>query len=342
MKGVLIVGAGLAGSLLALALRELDQPVTLIDSGDPDRCASQWSYGVIPGWPLGPTPLAREAARAGSLWKRLQRRHGDLGWRPSRLRRWLPLPISQVDAVVLQRQLPALLERQGVQRLEGQVQALEQVDQHWSLRFRDGGERRAEQVVLAAGSGCRRLWPSLPDGLRSSWAGVLALPRWPEQAGPQRLVLPSQFQRPLLERQAPGFTEPRWVVDAGLVPWGDGALLGQISWIAPGLGEGPPPELNRSESLLRQELRRSALPDGLADCSATFLQVPVAFCSDGLPLVGPVPGAPGLWCFSGFSGAFAQVPLLAPLLAQRLSGETAAEGALRRLQVWDLARSAQG
>ena len=338
MNEVLIVGGGLAGSLLALALRDLDQPVTLIDDGDPDRRASQWSYGVIPGWPLGPTPLAREAARAGSLWRRLQRRHGDLGWRPSRLRRWLPLPISQVDVVVLQRQLPALLERQGVERLEAEVQALEPDEQHWRLRFRDGGERRAEQVVLAAGSGCRRLWPSLPDGLRSSWAGVLALPRWPEQAGPQRLLLPSQFQRPGLERQAPQLTETRWVVDAGMVPWGDGALLGQISWINPGLDQGPRPEAKRSEDLLRQELRRASLPSGLADCPAAYLQVPVAFCSDGLPLVGPVPGAPGLWCFSGFSGAFAQVPLLAPLLARRLSGENAAEQALRRLQVWDLAR----
>jgi len=335
---VLIVGGGLAGSLLALALRELGQPVTLIDGADSDRHATAFSYGVIPGWALGATPLAREAARSGSRWRQLQGRHGDLGWKPARLRRWLPLPISQVDAVRLQRQLPLVLDRLGVERLALEVQSLTPSGHHWSLRLSDGRERRSEQVVLAAGSGCRHLWPSLPDRLRSSWAGVLALPRWPAAAGGRRLLLPTTLQRPGLERQAPQLMETRWVVDAGMVPWGDGALLGQISWIHPGLDPGPRPEANRSEDLLRQELRRASLPSGLAESLGDWIQVPVAFCSDGLPLVGPVPGAPGLWCFSGFSGAFAQVPLLAPLLARRLSGENAAEQELRRLQVWDLSR----
>jgi glycine/D-amino acid oxidase-like deaminating enzyme len=43
----------------------------------------------------------------------------------------------------------------------------------------------------------------------------------------------------------------------------------------------------------------------------------VSFCSDGQPLVGPVPGAPpGLWVFAGFSAAFGLVPRLAPELAR--------------------------
>ena len=46
----------------------------------------------------------------------------------------------------------------------------------------------------------------------------------------------------------------------------------------------------------------------------------MAFCTGGLPLVGPLPGAAGLWVFSGFSGAFAQVPVLAPLLADVIAG----------------------
>ena len=60
-------------------------------------------------------------------------------------------------------------------------------------------------------------------------------------------------------------------------------------------------------------------PTALAE-AGRFHRVPVAFCSDGLPLVGPIPQAPGLWVFSGFSGAFAQVPVLAPLLADWLAG----------------------
>ena len=59
----------------------------------------------------------------------------------------------------------------------------------------------------------------------------------------------------------------------------------------------------------------------------------MAFCSEGLPLVGPLAGAPGLWLFTGFSAGFSQVPVLAPLLAQVLALEGApAEAAVRRLQ----------
>jgi len=62
-------------------------------------------------------------------------------------------------------------------------------------------------------------------------------------------------------------------------------------------------------------------------------QAAVAFCSEGLPLVGPLAGAPGLWLFTGFSAGFSQVPVLAPLLAQALALERVpAAAATRRLQ----------
>ena len=95
-EGVGIVGGGLAGALLSLALAERGVAVQLLDSGGPS--ATAFSYGVIPGFPLDPSPLARLAAGAGSRWRELQRRHGDLGWRP---RRRLPLPLSQVDTARL-------------------------------------------------------------------------------------------------------------------------------------------------------------------------------------------------------------------------------------------------
>jgi glycine/D-amino acid oxidase-like deaminating enzyme len=55
----------------------------------------------------------------------------------------------------------------------------------------------------------------------------------------------------------------------------------------------------------------------LARWPGRFQQVPVSFCTDGQPLVGPVTGAPpGLWSFVGFSAAFLAVPRLAPQLAR--------------------------
>ena len=75
---MLIVGGGLAGGLLALALRERGVEVSLI--ADQSPYATQWSYGVIPGWPLGTSALALQAAKASALWTDLQARYGDLGW----------------------------------------------------------------------------------------------------------------------------------------------------------------------------------------------------------------------------------------------------------------------
>ena len=67
---MLIVGGGLAGGLLALALRERGVDVCLI-AGQPPS-ATEWSYGVIPGWPLGTSALAIRSAKAAGLWRELQ------------------------------------------------------------------------------------------------------------------------------------------------------------------------------------------------------------------------------------------------------------------------------
>ena len=336
--GVLIVGGGLAGGLLALALVECGAAVQLVDAG---ATASWWSYGVIPGWPLAPNPLARLAAGAGRAWQSLQRRHGDLGWRRRPLSLAMPLPLSQVDTARLAERLPAALTAAGVDCRSARVQALSPLEGRWQLQLQDGTSLAADQLVLAAGGLCRALWTDLPPQLGCSWAGVLELPA--EAVGVARaapLHLPPRFTRLALEQRAAQLQEPAWVVDAGLAPRGHGALLGQLSWIAPG-GEalsGPP--VAAAESWLRCSLQQSA-PAPLAELAAgpgRYHQLPVAFCRDGLPLAGPLPQAPGLWLFSGFSGGFAQVPVLAPLLAQAITAEgleprRLALAELERLQV---------
>ncbi|MFM8974783.1 MAG: hypothetical protein ACKOFN_03560, partial [Vulcanococcus sp.] len=187
----------------------------------------------------------------------------------------------------------------------------------WRLQLAQGASLEAPQLVLAAGAGCRALWPALPPQLRCSWAGVLEHP----SLAAERITLPRQLQRPLLERRAGGLSEAQWVVDAGLAPWGEAALLGQISWVAPADGAcAGPPDQALLQGWLRQGLAACGEPWRQALAQAgTYHQVPVAFSSDGRPLLGPVPEAPGLWVFSGFSGGFAQVPVLAPLLADWLA-----------------------
>jgi glycine/D-amino acid oxidase-like deaminating enzyme len=351
--GVVIVGGGLAGALLALELRQLGAAVCLIDAGPADGTASATaiSYGVIPGWPLAATPLARLAAGASRRWRQLERRHGPLGWRRCALRlqgpnRWLRalarlgvLPVAQVDTAVLSERLPAALEAAGVERCSASVQAVAPDAGGWRLQLSDGRCCKAHQLVLAAGAGCRRLWPALPQSLRSSWAAVLELQAFPAVLGAAAAYLPQGFKRLGLERRAAELEAPAWVVDPGLVPWGRGALLGQHTWIAALGADAAPPPAPWCEQQLRQAWAECAPSMGEANAGAARLhQAAVAFSSTGAPLVGPVHAAPGLWLFTGFSGAFAQVPVLAPLLARCVVQDSqlaqAAERRLQQLGVW--------
>jgi glycine/D-amino acid oxidase-like deaminating enzyme len=321
MPDVAIVGGGLAGSLLALELAGLGQRVQLFD--DPaasHRCASYWSYGAL-------------APQAGQRWQQLQRLHGDLGWRRSWFRPLipgsllvgrLPLPCSRVSVQTLQVQLPLALERAGVERVAVRVDRLLQPagDQHpWRLEFRQRAEpMQARQVVLAAGAGCRDLWPQLSNSLRVSWAGVLLLqPQpggWP-WAGVAPMRLPGVFSRLELEAGAAFLHKEAWRVDPGIVPWGQSWLAGQISLVRPGLVAGPPPDAALQEQRLRQALKQTA-PE-LAQWPADFHQVPVTFCTDGKALVGPVTGVERLWIFAGFSTAFTAIPAIAPRMAQAVA-----------------------
>lgn len=366
-RGVLIVGGGLAGGLLALALVELGVSVVVVDPGTGPSgsdalssdttstsasSASAISYGALPGWPLADTPLARLAASAADRWQSLERRHGALGWQRRRLRlqgeRWIleqatrlwPLPFSQVDALRLRTLLPQRLVAAGVSLHTARVQALEASPQGdgWQLCLSDGTQLTAAQLVLAAGAACRDLWPALPQRLRCSWAAVLELGAFPALLGPPAAWLPQTFTRVALERRAAQLPQPEWLVDAGVVPVGGGALLGQHSLVGPGLATGVVPDPLVIEQQLRQGLAAQAWGARLAALPGCLLQAPVAFCDGGVPLVGPVSGAEGLWVFAGFSAGFSQVPVLAPLLAQCLASAEPAAGAaqqqLQHLGVW--------
>ena len=351
---VVIVGGGVAGGLLALELRDLGASVTVVDAAAPaGLCsASAISYGALPGWPLAPTPLARLAAGASKRWRQLQRRHGAWGWRPCRLRlhgggaglralsAWWPLPFAQVDAAVLAARLPLVLAAAGVTCQAARVERLDpQPTADWVLHLSDGTSLQASKLVLAAGAHCRELWPALPSCLRSSWAAVLELASYPPLLGRSTAWLPVRFGRAGLERRAAGLSQPEWLVDGGLVPWGAGALLGQHTLVRPGLELEASPLPAEVEGQLRQGLAAQAWGTPLAALPGRLRQAAVAFCSEGVPLVGPLAEAPGLWVFAGFSAGFSQVPVLAPLLAQALVlGGARAEAAMRRLQQLGLGR----
>ncbi|CAK6692014.1 tRNA 5-methylaminomethyl-2-thiouridine biosynthesis bifunctional protein MnmC [Synechococcus sp. CBW1107] len=376
MADVLVIGAGLAGSLAALALAERGAGVELLDPGQ-GFSATGLSYGGVPWWAGHPGPLDSLMATAPAAWRQLEQRHGPLGWSPcslrlhwseaeaagaddqvfrdrasascgsssldqtlalveslarrhlgpdqverldaspaSGVRRVLRLGYGRIDSRQLSLALPLALERAGVRRRRGRCGLLR------------AGALPAQQVVLAAGAGCRALWPALPDRLRVSWAGVLRLDDGPLSrellnssalTQPNDILMPLVAQRQGLEQRADQLERPEWIVDAGLAPWGEGLLLGQSSLIRPGTSCGAPPQTAALELELRRALGR--IDPRLEQVPACFEQVPVSFCSSGPPLVGPVAGAPGLWLFAGLSSPFALAPALAELLAEALSGE---------------------
>jgi glycine/D-amino acid oxidase-like deaminating enzyme len=292
---ITVVGAGLAGSLLALELAERGLAVRLIEAGTAAG-ATALSYGLLP-W------------SAGRAWRRLQRRHGDLGLRQRWLQlgpRGVPLPALQVDGQRFAAAMPPILEALGVERLPAQPPLAARTP-----------------VVLACGAGCRALAPHLEARLRVSWAGILELEPGPAGAWlgwRQGLAqLPQRFGRLALERRAPQLQQEAWVVDGGLVPCGDRLLAGQISLIRPGLEAGQGPDAAVMEQRLRSALA-AQWPD-LATAPGQYRQCAVSFCTDGRPLAGPC--GPDQWVLAGFSGAFAQVPDAAHGMADQLAAKWA-------------------
>ena len=236
----------------------------------------------------------------------------------------LELPYGRVDGRMLAAALPVALDRAGVRRVAGRALALEaRLGSPWQVRLADGGALGAKTVLLAAGAASGQLWPALAPELATSWAGVLALSGadlavsdLPPGAS-AGIVMPLLGQRQALEQQTPSRGQALAVVDAGLAPRGDDWLLGQISLVNPQGAFAPEPDPTWMEARLRAGLAR-VWPQ-LACLPATYHQVPVSFTATGIPLVGPVAQAPGLWVCAGVGAPFAALPPLLETLADQLA-----------------------
>lgn len=338
-RPVVVVGSGLGGSLLALVLAWRGWAVWLVGPEHP--AATGLSYGGLGRAALVP-------------WRALERSHGPLGCGPCRifihglppaasalppvLQASLapPLPFARVDGAALAAALPGALEAAGVRRCRTLVERLEPLaGGGWRLipagaaasSAIDALPTPAATVVLAAGVGSRALWPPLPPRLRFSWAGVIvvdppqlppssACSPWLRRALGGGIVRPWQLGRPALEARAASLAAEAWTVDAGLAPRGQQLLLGQITLVGPRLDAAEPPDPAWMERRLRGGLAQ--LDPRLAEQPGTYRQVAVPYCLDGVPLVGPVQDAAGLWVFTGFRGAFTTVPALAEELADAM------------------------
>ena len=351
---MLLLGAGLSGGLLALALAELGVEVELA-GGSLAQSATGCSYGGVPWWAGAANPLGQLLATAPHRWDQLQQRHGDLGLRPAEL--WLhwseqaPLQaVAKVQQALAglpqQPQLTPLCAQEAIERepllagadLGGVLQL-----PYWRvdpLAFQQGLERawQASAVQRRAPLPADELQQRLEQGeavVLCSGAATLALLKaiglqppsllafsWAgvarcdrAQLAAERILMPLLAQRSARETAASGGAV---ICDPGLAPApGGGVLLGQTSWFDRPI-DGPPPVENDLQQLSGV---RSRLAPSLSESTHGPLrlqQQPVAYSRDQQPLLGPLPGCSNLSLFTGFGGPFALVPTITPLMAQAL------------------------
>ena len=351
---MLLLGAGLSGGLLALALAELGVEVELAGGSLADS-ATGWSYGGVPWWAGAANPLGELLATAPRCWDQLQQRHGDLGLRLAELwLHWSEQAPQQAVAKVQQAlaglpQQPQLTPLSAQEAIEtepllagadlGGVLQLP----YWRvdpLGFQQGLERawKAAGVQRCAPLAADELRQRLEQGeavVLCSGAATLALLKamglqppsalafsWAgvarcdgAQLAAERIVMPLLGQRSARETAASGAAV---ICDPGLAPApGGGVLLGQTSWFDRPI-DGPPPA---EDDLKQLGGVRSRLAPSLSESSHGPLrlqQQPVAYSRDQQPLLGPLPGCSNLSLFTGFGGPFALVPAVTPLMAQAL------------------------
>jgi glycine/D-amino acid oxidase-like deaminating enzyme len=356
---VVVVGAGLTGGLISLALARLGLAVLQVAPPSPapgssarGATATGLSYGSLS---LGTT---------GRAWRNLERRHGPLGWTACGIKlndrgwlgRRLTLAGSRVDGPTLMAALPRALAAAGVRQRPALVKGLEAGGEGgWRLQLLDltettfcqgiqGGPLgvaplgvpplgvapkgasilEARQVVLAAGAGCLELWPPLARQLGISWAGVLALENNPRTNPWLRQVARGRLVLNQKEQRLGLEDQAGWLAQDRWIVDGSAAPWGPKGVLVGQISLVHPldgPQRAPDPHGMEERLRQGLQrwDPQLAALEGTYRQIPVAFGLQGRALVGPVAGAPGLWTFTGFRSPFSTAPPAAVQLAQLLA-----------------------
>lgn len=353
----LLLGAGLVGGLLAIALAEQGAEVVLSGAG-PSSSATAISYGGVPWWAGAKTELGLLQKQAPEQWQRLEQRYGDLGLHKAELLlHWqaalgeaalqqalavIPQSLHRLSGAELQEYEPLLagaalggavvlpyLRLDPLKLLRG----LESCYGQLGIKRRGSlyGEPLVEAIagsdhtVVCAGAKTAELLEHmnlpLPALLQLSWAGALQLPGHGLKG--QRVVMPLQSRRREQE-QIQWQAGPTALLDAGLAPapGGEGLLVGQTSWFECPINAAPTEQQDRRELAAAFDLLLPSITEA-NQRNSLWLQRPVSFSRDGLPLLGALkagafPQEKALSVCAGFSTAFALVPALMPFFAQAL------------------------
>jgi glycine/D-amino acid oxidase-like deaminating enzyme len=191
----------------------------------------------------------------------------------------------------------------------------------------DQGEFLGANVLVSNGAHARSLLRAAGIHISQCFTHAELIETPPLEQQLRTLVMPMNTQRFALESAA-GAPEKDalWdeadhevvppILDAGAVQFLDGTMrIGQISRALTSLNA--PVDAAQSETAMREAIG-DILP-GLKDVTGTWHDCLVAFCGDGLPLIGALPNTEGLHIFSGFSNPFAILPPLAKRYAAHMT-----------------------
>lgn len=342
---VLIIGAGVAGAACARALSAAGRRCIVLDrEGDPAMGASGNPAGLVHGVVHPEDGAHARLSRAAAAWA--QRHYGALieqaliqGRLEGLLRREDRLSVRAMQAQLEALGLPPsvaqavedeqgqawwrypgggwidprswvrwVLAQPGIEfRSDATVTRLERRGSRWQLRdARDQLLAEGSTVVLCAAAQVLGLLPTVPDWPLGQTRGQIT--RWPVRAGP-----------------VPQPTEP--VSGSGYAMTGPN---GDLLCGATTHHHDPDPSLRdddhrhnlrRASQLLRHTLlgEDGALPQGLDGRVGWRFHA-----DDRLPLVGPVPGEPGLFLCTGLgSRGLTWAPLMGEVLAHWVTGDPA-------------------
>lgn len=305
-----------------IQFRELDLVLTIATTADPEQIAASYAHFATPPRLLNVQeacdlePLLNPQAIAGALTVK----HGHIDAQ------------ATADAYI------QAFTRLGGTLQIGQVTALQRGDGLRVVGVTCGQEAYAgENVVICAGALSRSLLKAAGIPIRVYFTHAELIETPSVDVTLRSLVMPADNQRFQLEATAstaeldplwdvPGNEPAAAILDVGAIQFLDGRIrIGQISRTL----SDPDAEVDAaaSEADMREGIG-TVLP-ALGTLPGTWHRCLIAFSSDKLPLIGPVPTVEGVHVFSGFSNPLAIVPPLARRFAASAKGHE--DGLIERL-----------
>ena len=357
---VVVVGGGVTGSLVAEALNRDRRSVVVVDRAVPGRVSTAASTAMLM-WEID-TPLVELADRIGfdrasavyrrslaavsdlATTTRLFCVACDLGPRASlqlagergdlpllteerRLRARAGLPGELLDEEMLLRRfrmarpgallsprdaecdplalaggMLAIAVRRGARTIADEVLGFERRGELVEVELAGGRTIRARDVVLATGYAMPDVLPAQGHRLVSTWCFATA-PRRVEELWPERVLL--------WETGTP-YLYARTTVDGRIVCGGEDRPTRDAA----------DREAATADRLTRLTARFAALWPAADLTPSHVWSAEFGETNDGLPLIGPVPGRPGLWAAYGYGGnGITFSHMAARIIAARLRGE---------------------